>query len=170
MAVIQLALTDQLPDVVAKQNSNNNFLNTAKAPLVSPALTGSPTAPTQSANDNSIKIATTAYVDRSRSITEVLLGTGTISIIAVKDTLYYQNASNVTVVGSVDISGLNSGDHFYFALKTGVGVASITLSTTMSAGSVFVPGDVNYVMSVANKTSNAIIEYIKVGTEARMVL
>ncbi len=34
-----------------------------KAPLASPALTGSPTAPTQTANDNSTKIATTAYVD-----------------------------------------------------------------------------------------------------------
>ena len=34
-----------------------------KAPLASPALTGSPTAPTQSANDNSTKIATTAYAD-----------------------------------------------------------------------------------------------------------
>lgn len=35
----------------------------AKAPLASPALTGSPTAPTQTAGDNSTKIATTAYVD-----------------------------------------------------------------------------------------------------------
>ncbi len=35
----------------------------AKAPLASPALTGSPTAPTPSSNDNSTKIATTAYVD-----------------------------------------------------------------------------------------------------------
>ncbi len=35
----------------------------AKAPLASPALTGSPTAPTQTANDNSTKLATTAYVD-----------------------------------------------------------------------------------------------------------
>ena len=34
-----------------------------KAPLVSPALTGTPTAPTQSALDNSTKVATTAYVD-----------------------------------------------------------------------------------------------------------
>jgi hypothetical protein len=34
-----------------------------KAPLASPALTGSPTAPTQSAGDNSTKIATTAYAD-----------------------------------------------------------------------------------------------------------
>ena len=35
----------------------------AKAPLVSPALTGSPTAPTQSFVDNSTKIATTYWVN-----------------------------------------------------------------------------------------------------------
>jgi hypothetical protein len=35
------------------------------APLASPALTGTPTAPTQSALDNSTKIATTAYVDNA---------------------------------------------------------------------------------------------------------
>lgn len=34
-----------------------------KANLASPALTGNPTAPTQSPSDNSTKIATTAYVD-----------------------------------------------------------------------------------------------------------
>ncbi len=34
-----------------------------KAPLASPGLTGSPTAPTKSALDNSTKIATTAYAD-----------------------------------------------------------------------------------------------------------
>ena len=34
----------------------------AKAPLVSPALTGTPTAPTPAANTNSTQIATTAYV------------------------------------------------------------------------------------------------------------
>lgn len=33
------------------------------APLASPAFTGTPTAPTQAANDNSTKLATTAYVD-----------------------------------------------------------------------------------------------------------
>jgi len=33
------------------------------APLASPALTGTPTAPTQSADDNSTKLATTAYAD-----------------------------------------------------------------------------------------------------------
>jgi hypothetical protein len=34
-----------------------------KAPLASPALTGNPTAPTQSPGDNSTKLATTAYAD-----------------------------------------------------------------------------------------------------------
>lgn len=36
---------------------------TAKAPLASPALTGTPTAPTATAGTNSTQIATTAYVD-----------------------------------------------------------------------------------------------------------
>ena len=35
----------------------------AKAPLASPALTGSPTAPTQTAGNNSTRLATTAYAD-----------------------------------------------------------------------------------------------------------
>lgn len=34
-----------------------------KAPLASPALTGNPTAPTQTAGNNSTRVATTAYVD-----------------------------------------------------------------------------------------------------------
>lgn len=37
----------------------------AKAALASPALTGTPTAPTATANDNSTKIATTAYVENA---------------------------------------------------------------------------------------------------------
>jgi len=40
----------------------------AKAPLASPALTGNPTAPTQTAGDNSTKIATTAYVDATATV------------------------------------------------------------------------------------------------------
>lgn len=40
----------------------------AKAPLASPALTGSPTAPTQTALDDSTKIATTAYADTADAL------------------------------------------------------------------------------------------------------
>lgn len=39
-----------------------------KAPLASPALTGNPTAPTQSAGNNSTRLATTAYVDTADAL------------------------------------------------------------------------------------------------------
>ena len=47
----------------AEMDANITNLNTDKAELASPALTGNPTAPTQSAADNSTKVATTAYVE-----------------------------------------------------------------------------------------------------------
>lgn len=56
--------TDELIiyDGANKRITKANFLSDY-APLASPALTGTPTAPTQSQGDNSTKIATTAYVD-----------------------------------------------------------------------------------------------------------
>ena len=47
-------------DVYTKTEANN--LLDAKAPLASPALTGTPTAPTANEGDNSTAIATTAFV------------------------------------------------------------------------------------------------------------
>jgi hypothetical protein len=46
----------------------------------SPALTGSPTAPTQSAGDNSTKVATTAYVDAAAGGPQVILKTADESV------------------------------------------------------------------------------------------
>jgi len=48
----------------------------AKAPLASPALTGNPTAPTQTAGDNSTKVATTAYVDTATASLNLPFTTG----------------------------------------------------------------------------------------------
>lgn len=63
--------TANVQAVVAAAGATAGFATTAatntalalKAPLASPALTGSPTAPTQTALDNSTKVATTAYTD-----------------------------------------------------------------------------------------------------------
>jgi hypothetical protein len=63
---------------LASDESAASALTTAvslKAPLASPALTGTPTAPTPSAADNSTKLATTAYVDSAVSG----VGTGTVT-------------------------------------------------------------------------------------------
>ena len=57
--------------------------DTSRAPLASPGLTGTPTAPTPAVNDNSTKIATTAYVQGQASSTTpnmdgaAAVGTGT---------------------------------------------------------------------------------------------
>jgi microcystin-dependent protein len=50
-----------LNNAIAAETTRAEAAEALKAPLISPALTGSPTAPTQSAGDNSTKIATTAY-------------------------------------------------------------------------------------------------------------
>lgn len=47
---------------IAARIAGDNALNSSKAPLASPALTGSPTAPTQTVHDNTTKLATTAFV------------------------------------------------------------------------------------------------------------
>ena len=67
------ATLDTLNELAAALNDDANFATTVtnslalKAPLASPALTGTPTAPTASANTNNTQIATTAYVDSAVS-------------------------------------------------------------------------------------------------------
>jgi hypothetical protein len=55
--------------------------DTTRAPLASPALTGTPTAPTATAGDNSTKIATTAYVRSEIDMAWSCAVAGTTSVI-----------------------------------------------------------------------------------------
>ncbi len=84
----------------------------AKAPLASPALTGSPTAPTQTANDNSTKIATTAYVDAAASAAQTGLD--------VKNSVRVLATSNITLSGTQTIDGVAvvAGDRVLVAGQT----------------------------------------------------
>lgn len=96
----------------------------AKAPLASPALTGNPTAPTQTAGDNSTKIATTAYVDGA-----IVAKTNRI----LKD--WYTDANNVSSTPTdlydytVPANTLaNNGDKLYFRIS-GVYASSADIKT-----------------------------------------
>lgn len=81
----------------------------ALAPLASPALTGNPTAPTQTAGDNSTKIATTAYVDAavstgtSGTYTPTLTNTTNITTSTAHKSQYTRVGNIVTVFGSITI-------------------------------------------------------------------
>ena len=68
-----------------------------KAPLASPDLTGDPTAPTQSASDNSTKLATTAYVDGQVATENELSELNDVTIAGIADANYliYDNAASV---------------------------------------------------------------------------
>ena len=58
---------------VKRPNGSVVELYTNKAPLVSPALTGTPTAPTMTPTSNSTNIATTAFVQGHVSSLSVLI-------------------------------------------------------------------------------------------------
>ena len=62
-ADLAINLVDNTSDASKPVSTLTQTALDLKANLASPALTGSPTAPTQNAGDNSTKVATTAYVD-----------------------------------------------------------------------------------------------------------
>ena len=85
------------------------------APLASPALTGAPTAPTQAANDNSTKLATTQYADRAAA-NAVLPATGTGAFVhAESPTIHHIDTNNAAYTGVVNANILmyNFGGAFW---------------------------------------------------------
>jgi hypothetical protein len=68
MAIETFNLNDSGSTIKDNLNANFSDLDTTKADLASPAFTGNPTAPTQTAGDNSTKLATTAYVDTNAGL------------------------------------------------------------------------------------------------------
>lgn len=80
-----------------------------KANLASPALTGSPTAPTQSSGDNSTKLATTAYVDAAAgspllAITNYSPGSNTTAV-TTSASMVDADATNLVVTFTAPASG-----------------------------------------------------------------
>ena len=64
---VGLGNVDNTADTAKPVSTAQQTALNLKANLASPALTGTPTAPTQSASDNSTKLATTAYTDTAVS-------------------------------------------------------------------------------------------------------
>jgi hypothetical protein len=54
---------EQLQAAIESETGRAEAVEALKAPLASPAFTGNPTAPTQTAKDSSTKLATTAFVE-----------------------------------------------------------------------------------------------------------
>jgi len=110
------------------------------APLASPALTGSPTAPTQSAGDNSTKIATTAYVDgaissiaSSNTYTPTPSAGANSVTITPRVHMYNIVGKIVTVYGSAVIDYTNDNTTTIFSMTLPAGVGGGGFPTVYSA-------------------------------------
>ena len=106
--------------------------NLLDAPLASPALTGTPTAPTATANTNSTQLATTAYVDRTpgsgsftsaapagtTSATAVMMAAGAATITPTK-------TGRVLMVASGQMANSTLNDGATVDLRSGTGTAPV---------------------------------------------
>ena len=126
--------------------------DTTRAPLASPAFTGSPTAPTQSQNDNSTNIATTAYADRAAKVT--FTGGAAVTLTNVSITASSKNASCNSTTGlqvgmkfsdgttTQTVTAVTNSTSFTVDVGAGgttISLSSVIASTAASAGIVPAP-------------------------------
>ena len=108
--------------------------STDLARLASPALTGTPTAPTQSAGDNSTNIATTAYVDSAvtsaggNQITDIEIKTGS-TFTAEANHLYICGyTSGTQTITFPDASSSTTGDIIGLSTQSATRAVSLVSS------------------------------------------
>jgi hypothetical protein len=105
-----------------------------KAPLASPALTGTPTAPTASVGTDTTQIATTAFAIANATKMQKLGGTLLNGLSLVEFTGIPSNAN--TVILTLNLASMNTVGNFLVQLGTASGyVASGSTSLSASGGS-----------------------------------
>ena len=155
---------DTLNELAAAINDDASFASTVtnnlslKAPLASPTLTGTPTAPTATAGTNSTQIATTAFVNNKIELTDLSVtqnsssGTGALS---------YNNSTGVfsyTPPASVNFANLTgkpttvSGYGITDALTTGAD-ADIGSNDFITTGKVYFANMFSQVANLPSATT-----------------
>ena len=115
-----------------------------KAPLASPGLTGNPTAPTQSAGDNSTKLATTAYVDNSQAARDQLSEMTDVTLASLADANYFIYDNAASVWKNKAISGAITSD------KDGVTTLSSGIDATKIADGTVTSTEFQYINSLSS--------------------
>lgn len=142
----------------AKQDGNGNQIDTTYAPLASPALTGTPTAPTAADGTNTTQIATTAFVTSAVSAVagamrfKGTVGTGgTVTSlptteVKVGDTYKVCSvgtyASQTAKIGDLFIATATTPTWVYVPSGDDTGVTSITAGEGLTGGTITSTGTI----------------------------
>ena len=89
----------------ATQDSDGNTIKTTYAKLNSPALTGTPTAPTASTNTNNTQIATTAYVKAQGYLTSHQSLDSCVKTSGNQTITGNKTFNNITITNSINLNG-----------------------------------------------------------------
>lgn len=135
-----------------------------KANLASPALTGTPTAPTASASDNSTKIATTAYVDTADNLKNNIVqytasGTDTYTFSAPYPAAYTINES-FTIIFTNANTGSSTLNRNSLGAKSIKNFISALISGDIISGKAYevVYDGTNYQLSVPDTKFESIVK------------
>lgn len=135
------AALDTLNELAAALGDDANYASTvttalsAKAPLESPALTGTPTAPTAAAGTNTTQVATTAFVSTAIANAAPSEGSITSTMIA-NGTIVDEDISATAAISQSKVSGLTTAldakpDLFVASTEPGsLGVGDFWLDTS----------------------------------------
>ena len=123
----------------AQDAATQNYVVTSLAPyalLASPALTGTPTAPTPATGDNSTKLATTAFVDARG-----LQSSGQVAITTTSTLSAAQAGSNITVSGAGITLTFPSTATTYSLNNIGTSAATLVFPTSTDYKTALQPGE-----------------------------
>jgi len=135
-----------------------------KAPLASPALTGDPTAPTQSASDNSTKLATTAYVDGQVATENELSELNDVTIAGIADANYLIYDNSASVWKNKAISGAFTSDNL------GVTTLSALIDATKIADGTVTSTEFQYINTLASNAQDQIDTKASAGFAVAMAI
>jgi hypothetical protein len=175
-----VTLSDNTPRLVTvsiSPVSSTLTLESNFAPKESPIFTGSPTAPTPSAGDNSTRLATTAFVSNSVSLQNTLSEMTDVNITSISDNelLQYDTATSKWInqtlaeAGVASSSALSShtsstsNPHNVTASQIGLGNVTDESKATMFTDSVFT-GNPTAVTQTAGNNSTRLATTAFVGT------
>ena len=135
-----------------------------KATLASPDFTGNPTAPTQSASDNSTKLATTAYVDGQVATENELSELNDVTIAGIADANYLIYDNSASVWKNKAISGAFTSDNL------GVTTLSALIDATKIADGTVTNAEFQYINTLSSNAQTQIDTKASAGFAVAMAI